>query len=71
MTVSVQSNIQCTPSQRRRITLRLREYLHIARQRHQLRRLDDHMLRDIGVSRHEAITEANKAPWDVPNHWTH
>lgn len=70
MTASIQSSIQCIPSRRVRLTTRLLGYLQIARQRRQLGKLDDHILCDIGVSRHEAMTEANKAPWDVPGHWT-
>jgi uncharacterized protein YjiS (DUF1127 family) len=41
----------------------------LARSRHSLRRLDDHLLRDIGISRAEALSEANKASWDAPSHW--
>jgi uncharacterized protein YjiS (DUF1127 family) len=31
----------------------------------QLQELDAHMLRDIGVTRHEALREAARAPWDI------
>ena len=41
----------------------------IARSRRGLRRLDDHLLRDIGLTRQEAETEASRAAWDVPSHW--
>jgi uncharacterized protein YjiS (DUF1127 family) len=41
----------------------------VARQRRQLRELDDHMLADIGVTRREAYAEGHKPAWDVPNHW--
>jgi uncharacterized protein YjiS (DUF1127 family) len=41
----------------------------IARSRRALRRLDDHLLRDIGLTRHEAETEAARTPWDAPLHW--
>jgi uncharacterized protein YjiS (DUF1127 family) len=34
-----------------------------ARQRRQLLRMDDHMLRDIGISRGEAFGEAEKPFW--------
>lgn len=34
-----------------------------ARQRRQLMQFDDHLLRDIGISRSEAITEADKPFW--------
>jgi uncharacterized protein YjiS (DUF1127 family) len=41
----------------------------IARERRQLARLDDHILRDIGISRDEAETEASRVGWDAPAHW--
>lgn len=34
-----------------------------ARQRHHLRSLDDHMLKDIGLTRGEVIFESRKLPW--------
>ena len=36
-----------------------------SRQRHDLRRLDDRLLADIGVSRAAAAREAAKLPWAV------
>jgi uncharacterized protein YjiS (DUF1127 family) len=36
-----------------------------ARQRHALMQLSDHMLRDIGISRAEAVGEAGKPFWQV------
>lgn len=41
-----------------------------ARQRRHLARLDDHLLRDIGLSRAEASAEASRMIWDAPAHWT-
>lgn len=41
----------------------------LARSRHGLRKLDDHLLRDIGLTRDEALAEANRALWDAPSHW--
>lgn len=41
----------------------------VARSRRGLRLLDDHLLRDIGLTRAEAETEASRAPWDAPSHW--
>jgi uncharacterized protein YjiS (DUF1127 family) len=41
----------------------------LARSRHGLARLDDHLLRDIGISRNQALAEASRAPWDAPAHW--
>ena len=39
------------------------------RQHQALLRLDDAMLRDIGLTRSEAETEANRPVWDAPAHW--
>jgi uncharacterized protein YjiS (DUF1127 family) len=41
----------------------------LARSRKGLARLDDHLLRDIGVTRDEAMAEASRTPWDAPLHW--
>lgn len=42
----------------------------LVRSRRDLASLDDHLLRDIGISRDEATTEARRAPWDAPDTWT-
>ncbi|NJS40254.1 MAG: DUF1127 domain-containing protein [Rhodobacteraceae bacterium] len=51
-------------------TLRLGER---ARMRRALRRLDDHLLRDVGLSRAEAEALADSlgplSDWDAPPHW--
>lgn len=41
----------------------------LRRQRQRLARLDDHMLRDIGLTREQAQAEAAEPVWDVPAHW--
>ncbi len=38
-------------------------------QRRQLASLDDHILRDIGISREDAEAEASRPLWDAPRHW--
>lgn len=43
--------------------------LALHRQRARLGQLDDRMLRDIGLTRHQACREAARPPWDVPAHW--
>jgi uncharacterized protein YjiS (DUF1127 family) len=43
--------------------------LGLARTRAALRSLDDRMLRDIGVSRAQADSEAARPVWDVPAGW--
>jgi len=39
------------------------------RQRAHLLRLDDHLLRDIGLTRADVLDEAARPFWDVPRHW--
>ncbi len=38
-------------------------------QRRALRELDAARLDDLGLTRAEAMTEAQKPLWDVPSHW--
>ncbi|MEM9435089.1 MAG: DUF1127 domain-containing protein [Pseudomonadota bacterium] len=47
----------------------LREYLSLYRERRALSHLDDHLLQDIGISRHDAQTEAERPVWDAPQRW--
>jgi uncharacterized protein YjiS (DUF1127 family) len=39
------------------------------RERRRLEELPDHLLKDVGLTREEAITEARRKPWDVPPGW--
>lgn len=39
------------------------------RERAELASLDDAALKDIGVSREEALAEARRPLWDVPRYW--
>ncbi|ETX14745.1 hypothetical protein OCH239_20490 [Roseivivax halodurans JCM 10272] len=55
---------------RRSLLSRFRAYTAMRRQRTALGDLDDHALRDIGLSRAEARREARRPFWDVPDHWT-
>ncbi|MFN3971895.1 MAG: DUF1127 domain-containing protein [Gemmobacter sp.] len=48
---------------------RLFAALILRRSRARLAALDDHILRDIGLSRAEAEAESRRALWDVPDHW--
>ena len=45
--------------------LRLGDVLALRRSRQRLAALDDHLLRDIGLSREQAQVEADRAAWDV------
>ena len=42
----------------------LAETLRAAATRRHLAEMDDRMLKDIGITRTEALQEANRAPWD-------
>ena len=41
----------------------------LRRQRRRLALLDDHLLRDIGLSREAARREAERKDWDAPDYW--
>jgi hypothetical protein len=41
----------------------------LARSRRSLLKLDEHLLRDIGLTRAEALAEAERGAWDAPAHW--
>ncbi|MGL4238190.1 DUF1127 domain-containing protein [Tabrizicola sp.] len=41
----------------------------LRRQRNRLAELEDHLLKDIGISREEALAEAARSDWDAPSHW--
>ena len=43
--------------------------VEVTRSRRALGRLDEHLLRDIGLTPHEAEVEASRTPWDPPLHW--
>jgi len=58
----------CTPAHRR-AALRLSDFFALARQRRALARLDAEQLNDLGLSRQDAMDEAQRPVWDVPNHW--
>lgn len=53
------------PSWLARLCNRLRLWLALAHERRHLRTLDDHLLRDIGLSRIQAGVEAGRPFWDT------
>ena len=53
----------CAPAWRTS-SLRLLDWQELARQRRALAALDDHMLKDIGLSRADARQEAERPFWD-------
>jgi len=54
---------------RRGLFARLAAMRTAARTRRALDTLDDHVLRDIGITREEAMREARRPAWDVPPSW--
>ena len=48
---------------------RLFDALDLRRSRQSLGALDDHMLRDIGLTREQAQAEADRSAWDVAPTW--
>lgn len=50
-------------------TLRIIDYISLARQRRALARLDGALLRDLGINAKDARDEAARPVWDVPSHW--
>jgi uncharacterized protein YjiS (DUF1127 family) len=52
-----------------RLLRKIRHLSDIAQSRRALQRLDEHLLRDIGLTRHQAWSEASRTPWDAPSHW--
>ena len=47
----------------------LSRFFGLWRQRRSLAHLDDHLLRDIGVTPQEAAREAARPIWDAPQSW--
>ncbi|WP_071799136.1 DUF1127 domain-containing protein [Natronohydrobacter thiooxidans] len=43
--------------------------LALRRTRARLAQLEDHLLKDIGLTREEAAREAARSSWDAPRHW--
>lgn len=59
----------CRRTRRRSLLARLLDLQALMRQRRRLAELDDAALRDLGISRADALHEAARAPWDAPSHW--
>ena len=61
-----------SPAHRRRrgLLAALIEAHALWQQRRRLPQLDDHLLRDMGITRAEAEAEAARKPWDAPSHWS-
>jgi len=49
--------------------LRLTDLIALSRQRQALGDLDDRTLEDLGITRDQAVREARRPLWDVPETW--
>lgn len=61
--------LRLPPLARPSLGRRLLAISSLVRQRQDLAALDDAALRDIGVTRREARSEAARPAWDVPEYW--
>ena len=62
----------CAPRTRRRsggVVSALFSLLSLHRSRVDLASLDEHMLKDVGLTKDEAKKEAERPVWDVPGNW--
>lgn len=57
------------PRRAKSLLSRLVMLMGIHRERRSLHHLDDALLRDIGLTRHEARSEARRPAWDAPERW--
>ena len=48
---------------------RLVALMALGRSRRRLEHLDEHLLRDIGLTRAEALRESRRTAWNAPDHW--
>lgn len=71
MPVSNSLNAVVHPPRRRRLPFlgTIARMIALHRQRQQLAALDDHLLRDIGLTRTDVERETARPFWDAPSHW--
>ena len=62
-------SILARPRPVRGLWRRLFDLAALAQSRRALARLDDRLLRDIGLTREDAEAELARPPWDAPSHW--
>jgi uncharacterized protein YjiS (DUF1127 family) len=68
-TFQLTAHLRQTGSTLTRLPARLLGLSAVARSRRGLIHLDDHLLRDIGLDRAEALAEASRPLWNAPSHW--
>lgn len=60
----------CCPAPRNlNVFARLQAHFQLMRSRRALAALEDHLLRDVGLSRQDAQNEAKRPLWDAPSTW--
>jgi uncharacterized protein YjiS (DUF1127 family) len=69
MEMTLSEALFAIPGRRTGMLSRLVARRELARQRARLAELDEHLLRDIGLSRAEALAEAALPNWDPPDWW--
>ncbi|MDP5217934.1 DUF1127 domain-containing protein [Ruegeria sp. 2205SS24-7] len=67
MTLITERHIR--PSKRRSFWCALTHAWGVRRNRRRLLQLDDAALKDIGITRSEALAEARRSFWDAPETW--
>jgi uncharacterized protein YjiS (DUF1127 family) len=71
MTISIHNPNVCTPRPVTKLSLwsKIGNAIALKRQRRQLLGLEDHLLKDVGLTRDDAIAENAQNLWDVPQTW--
>ena len=70
MTLSVTLH-RSVAGRRRRVSVlsALANFHDVWRQRQALKKLDDTQLRDVGITREQAVAESRRGFWDAPVSW--
>lgn len=73
LTLSLPKRFQGIPAKASTLSLKafIRRFQNasmVAKQRQRLAQLDDNQLKDIGISRSEALAESSRGFWDIPEH---
>lgn len=58
-----------SPLRHRSLLDAISERVALHRQRQRLAGLPDYLLDDVGLTRREALQEADRPAWDAPEHW--